>query len=289
MLNAGDIVGITACSDPILISAAAEIQTLCEVLTGFGLTPLLSSCLYGGTSAERAAALHALYQNADVKMIFDVSGGDLAGELPDLLDYRLIAKNKKPLVGYSDLTCILNAVFAKTGSEGLLWQAKNLVCRDAERQKQLFQETFLSGGDAFFQPKVQFLRGSRMEGTLIGGNIRCFLKLAGTPYLPSFEGKILLLEAFGGGPNQLRSMFCQLRQMGAFEKIAGVLLGTFTWMEENRITPAAEELFLETAKSMSFPVARTGDIGHADSALMLPVGGKLSLTTSGAMISTRAS
>ena len=72
-----------------------------------------------------------------------------------------------------------------------------------------------------------------MEGILLGGNLRCFLKLAGTPYFPDLDGKLLFLESLGGGPELIASLLAQLSQLGVFQKIAGLLLGTFTELSKN--------------------------------------------------------
>ena len=67
----------------------------------------------------------------------------------------------------------------------------------------------------------------------MGGNIRCFLKLAGTPYMPDTRGKILFLESNGGDRHRTAAAFSQLRQMGVFDEIAGLLLGTFTALDRD--------------------------------------------------------
>ena len=108
-----------------------------------------------------------------------------------------------------------------------------------------------------------------MEGIVAGGNIRCFLKLAGTPYFPDLEGKILLLEALGGQEGQMLTYLSQLQQLGAFEKVRGILLGTFTRMESRGqlmyplLKPFISELL---------PVARTWMIGHGTDAKAIRVG-----------------
>ncbi len=60
--------------------------------------------------------------------------------------------------------------------------------------------------------------------------IRCFLKLAGTEYMPDFTDKILLLESYSGTVAKMETYLCRLEQLGAFKKAAGILLGTFTEM-----------------------------------------------------------
>ena len=111
-----------------------------------------------------------------------------------------------------------------------------------------------------------------MEGTLVGGNVRCLLKLAGTPYFPDMHGRILLLEALGGEREQLITYFSQLRQMGVFEQVNGVLLGTFTKMEEKQLRPTAGELLLRYAPA-SLPVAKTALVGHGADSRGVIIGG----------------
>lgn len=107
----------------------------------------------------------------------------------------------------------------------------------------------------------QFINKNSMEGRILGGNMRCFLKLAGTKFWPAMEDKILLLEASGGEAAQMASCLAQLRQIGVFEQIRGILLGTFLSMEENSCRPSIEELVTEYTEG-KIPVARTAQIGH---------------------------
>ena len=102
-----------------------------------------------------------------------------------------------------------------------------------------------------------------MEGVLIGGNIRCFLKLAGTEYFPDTSGKIILLEANSGNKHRIAAYMSQLEQMGVFSNAAGVLLGTFTELDSVDTKLSAELLKIFCR---DIPIAKTQYIGHgADS------------------------
>lgn len=110
-----------------------------------------------------------------------------------------------------------------------------------------------------------------MEGVMIGGNIRCFLKLAGTDFQPDFRGKILLLEAMGGGVPQMVTFLSQLKMMHAFEQINGILLGTFSQMERDQLTPDMPQLVRQAA-GPDLPIAKTPYIGHGTDAHAAVIG-----------------
>ena len=111
---------------------------------------------------------------------------------------------------------------------------------------------------------------------MIGGNIRCLLKLAGTEYWPDMNEKILLLEALGGDVPKMAAYLSQLNQLHVFDQINGILLGTFTEMEKNRFSPAVEELVKQYVKD-GFPIAKTGEIGHAKDAKAAVIGKRILL------------
>ena len=283
MLKPGDKIALVACSNGLPLSEKEKLDTLSERLISCGLVPVWSDHIYqthsvfSATAKERAQALMNFYGDADIKGIFDLSGGDLANGLLEFLDYDFIQKHPKPFWGYSDLTTVINALYTKTGAVSCLYQLKNLVRDTSGNQLADFRRTVLEGYDDLYGIHWQPVQGSQMEGTVIGGNVRCFLKLAGTPYLPEFENKLLFLESYGGGAAQMTTYFYQLRQLGAFEKINGLLLGTFTKMEEQQETPTAVELALQIIDNPHLPVAKTQQVGHQRTSKCLMIGAKYKL------------
>ena len=115
-----------------------------------------------------------------------------------------------------------------------------------------------------------------MKGVVVGGNIRCFLKLAGTRYFPDLAGKILLLEANGGEAPLMTSFLAQLKQIGAFDKVNGILLGTFTAMERGDCRPDIVTLVKE-ACGPDMPVAKTAEIGHGGNSKAIVIGREIAL------------
>lgn len=116
-----------------------------------------------------------------------------------------------------------------------------------------------------------------MEGVVVGGNVRCFLKLAGTAYFPDLADKILLLESLGGTVAHMLTYFSQLKQLGAFEQVRGILLGTFTQMEREKCKPDVWTL-LRRFVDPALPVGRTDFVGHGTDSKAVLVGAYRSFT-----------
>ena len=281
VFHPGDHVGITVCSNGLKREQKKEIERLRQCLNEMGLIPVFSDLLYethsvfSGSGKERAQELMHFFEDDKIKAIFDISGGDLANQLLEYLDYEKLKQAGKPFFGYSDLTVLLNGIYAKTGSRTCLYQIRNLIRKDEKEQKQRFKETFFEGGSSLFQSEWKFLQGEEIKGNVAGGNIRCFLKLAGTPYFPDLTDKVLFLESLGGEEAVMTSLLTQLRQLGVFQKVCGILLGTFTKMQQMQREASIEELVEKIIDDPKMPIAKTEQIGHGSDSRCLMIGGHI--------------
>lgn len=269
-------VGIVACSNGLKPEFKNQNEELFNYLNSIGSKVVLSRCIYekngvfSGTGKERASELMRMFKNPDIEEIYDISGGDLANQILDELDYTAIMNSRAIFWGYSDLTTIINAIYSKTGKSSVLYQVKNLVSgNDVETQRYRFENR-----KELFQPSFIMVQGKSMEGIVVGGNIRCFLKLAGTKYFPDLRNKLLLLEAYGGEVPQMTTYLAQLRQIGAFEQIKGILLGTFSKMEKNNSKPDMVSLVKEFV-GQAIPIAKTQEIGHGSDSKAIIIGERL--------------
>lgn len=275
-INPGDKIGIVCCSNGWKREKNKQIR-LQEVLLNIPLTPVFSPYIFernsveSGSAEERAQALMDFYRDDSIKAVFDISGGDIANGILPYLDYDVIARSDKLFWGYSDLTTIINAIYTKTGRASVLYQICNLLYEHEEERQKNVRDAVFGNEETLFAFPYEFLQGERMEGVVAGGNVRCFLKLAGTPYFPDLKDKILLLESMGGTVAQMLTYFSQLQQIGAFDKVRGILLGTFTQMEQERCRPDVWTL-LQRFISPELPVVRTAYIGHGTDSKAVLVG-----------------
>ncbi len=292
-LSAKKKVALVCCSNGLSAQVEHQIHELVRNLRDMELDPILSPCIYAadtiaaGTALQRAEILMQYYRDPEISAIYDISGGDIANEILPLLDYEVIAKSDKLFWGYSDLTTVINAIYAKTGIPSVLYQVKNIAKDSTGEQARAFQAfvdaTYTRKYDgaygesmALFQFPYEWIQGERLEGIVVGGNIRCLLKLAGTPYWPDMTGKILLLEARSGGVAQMTTYLSQLQQMGVFEQVRGILLGTFTQMEREQAQPDMMELVRRFVGDC-MPIAKTAWIGHGADAKAIVIGEEICL------------
>ena len=282
MFKCGDKIGIVCCSNGQKTTYAEKIKRLENTLINIGLQPVFSDYIYekesifSGIAKERANALMNFYKDDEIKGIFDISGGDVANGILSYLDYDVIANSSKMFWGYSDLTTVINAIYKKTGKASVLYQIRNLIYEHKEEQIADFINTAMHNGTNLFDINYKFIQQSKMRGIVVGGNIRCFLKLAGTEYMPELNDKILLLESFGGTVAKMETYLCQLKQIGAFDKVAGIILGTFTEMDREKYIPTIETLVKRTV-GQDLPIVVTRNIGHGTDSKGMIIGKEIYL------------
>ena len=242
---------IVACSNAQQSKYRPQIGELITFLQSIGIETELSECIYSddsvfsGTPGDRGAQLMKMFRTPEIEEIYDISGGDVANQILDELDYKVIAASKAIFWGYSDLSTVINAIYTMTGKESVLYQVKNMVRGDYTA---LQRERFRSR-KGLFEPSFSFIQKNAMKGVVVGGNIRCFLKLAGTRYFPDLQDKILF---------------------------NGVLLGTFTTMEQKRCEPDIVTLVKEIC-GREMPIAKTAEVGHGDDSKAIVIGREIEL------------
>lgn len=267
---------LVGCSNPLKEAYLPIVDQLAKILEDRGLEVVVSQFLTDdtliGRGGKRARELESFFLDPEMGHIFDISGGDLANTVLGYLDLDQIKDSQAVFYGYSDLTTILTAL-AKNGNQAVNFQLRNcLVNKDL--LKSGYFDRLLAGKEAakeLDELEVTFVRGSEMAGPVYGGNLRCLLKLAGTPYWPDFTGSILLLEAYRGQPELVASLLEQCRETGIFNQISGVLLGTFSELDKLKDSQLPEEILLDLLPT-NLPIAKTEFIGHRPDAKAIRLG-----------------
>lgn len=267
---------LVGCSNSLKVAYRPVVDQLVKILEDRELEVVVSQFLTDdtliGRGEKRARELESFFLDPEMGHIFDISGGDLANTVLGHLDLDQIKDSQAVFYGYSDLTTILTAL-AKNGNKAVNFQLRNcLVNKDL--LKSGYFDRLLAGKEAakeLDELEATFARGKEMAGPVYGGNLRCLLKLAGTPYWPDFAGSILLLEAYRGKPELVASLLEQCRETGIFNQISGVLLGTFSELDKLKESQLPEEILLDLLPA-NVSIAKTEFIGHRPDAKAIRLG-----------------
>jgi len=224
-----------------------------------------------------------MFADPAVRAIICAQGGDTANTPLPLIDWDSIRQNPKIFLGLSDITVLLNAIYHKTGlitfhGNDILWGFGNNLT-DYEQQE--FTRILIQGEIGHYPPNQgrKTIRGGKTQGKLLGGNLRCLLKLSGTSNWPDFTDSILFIEAYEISPKACHHAFHQLLQMGVFDKVCGVLVGYIDSMQRsNQPRPWMEDILLEVTQQYAFPIMKINDFGHNCPNTILPVGGEVSMS-----------
>lgn len=271
-LKHGDAVALVCNSNPQL--KKEPIEQLIGILKNLGLQVVTSPLLFDTSTrntTEKAGILQQYFEDPMIRAIFDVSGGDRGNSILSSLDYSVLKKNPTPFFGYSDLSTVLNSLISQTDQSVELFQIKTLIWDKTGGQIKRFKETFFEQKDSLYQTDWEWIQGTSMSGELVGGNLRCFLKLSGTQYQPDLTDKLLFLEALGGEVDAVFSMLHQLKQQPNFSKVKGLLLGEFTTYEKECDYPLTQ-LVQDVIEDEQLPIIKTSQIGHNITSSALTLG-----------------
>ncbi|CAN5852961.1 LD-carboxypeptidase [soil metagenome] len=290
-LSPGDTVGLVAPASATFQSVDVAIAR--ESLEGLGLKVRIGEHVLArhgylsGTDKDRAADINRFFADGSVRAVLPIRGGWGSGRVLPHLDFDVIRRNPKVVLGYSDITALHLAIHARTGlvtfhgPNGLgRWDAWSVdylkrVLFDAEAVT-FENPKGLSDKNALTQieHRVQTIKAGTARGRLIGGNLTVMTAILGSPYVPSTEGSILFLEDVGEDLYRIDRMFTQLKLAGVLDRIRGFVFGTCAECGpgEGFASLTLEEIFADHIKPLGVPAWFGAMIGHQTPQWTVPVG-----------------
>jgi muramoyltetrapeptide carboxypeptidase len=292
VLLPGDTVGLitpsTYVSDPDRLVAAER------TVKYFGLKAKIAPNVrrrqgyLGGTIEERLADLHQMFADPEVKAVFPIRGGYGSAQLLDRIDYDLIRRNPKILMGYSDITALHLAIHKRTGL--VTFHGPVTVSSFSEYTQNYFRRALFDNtplGTLTNPPEsnplrpdhtLRAVRPGRARGPLTGGNLSLICALMGTPFEIETRGRILFIEDVGEQPYAIDRMLTQLRLAGKLEQAAGIIFGECNECRPRAFQPSFDstlslgEVVDQILGGLRIPVLSGLTIGHTDDQLTLPLG-----------------
>lgn len=253
---------------------------------------------------SRVADIHEAFADKSVDAIITAIGGYNANQLVDFLDYDLIKANPKLLCGFSDITALSLAIYAKTGlvtysgphfssfgmQQGFEHSLEYFIkaCIKQEPFELIPSEQW--SDDLWFldQEKREFIANDgpwilnnvegEFEGCIIGTHMRCLNAYQGTQFWPGLKNSILFLEEDEEvGKLLFDRQLLSLAQQADFSGVKAIVIGRF-----QKASEITRDLLIQIVKTKAaltnIPVIANIDFGHTTPITTLPIGGKARIT-----------
>ena len=292
-LKKEDKIGIVAPSNFIKKGQKALLKDAVGVIKNFNFEVELGKYVfdvdkYGVSAGEpqnRAEDINRFFTDDSINAIWCMKGGECANEVLEFLDFELIKRNPKIFIGMSDNSVLLNSIYQKTGL--VTFYGPDLKVGDKEEyfDSKYSQEEFIGRlvkgriGEINKVSQWRCVRKGSAKGKILGGHLRCFLKLAGTEYFPDLVGGILCLEGNYLVKSEAIHLLTYLKHLGVFEKISGAVVGFIYGYEKEKQYDKDghriyfEDLLFDYSKDYSFPILKICEFGHKCPSTFLPIGG----------------
>ena len=245
-----------------------------------------------GTDEQRLEDLHDMFADDEVDGIWCIRGGYGVGRILPKINYKLIRKNPKVLIGYSDITALLLAIYQKSGLIGFhgpiaaaTWtdytikHIKGVLMNPTKSYNIEYADENDAIEDVSYRTKV--IKSGKAKGELTGGNLSLLVAMAGTDFKWKVKNKIVFIEDIGEKPYRIDRMLTQLLQSSDLDKAAGIVLGVFEGCQakESDRSLSLMETFEDRLGHLDMPIIYGLSFGHISNNITLPVGVEAEMDT----------
>ena len=288
-ISKGDTIGLVAPAGPLNKKSNFTAGVRFLEKKGFRVkynSHLLNTRGYlAGSDQERADAFNSLWADPEVKALVAARGGYGCLRLLDMINMRQIRRNPKILIGFSDLTVLLAAIYKKTG---LVTYHGPMVTTLAtiDKKSQTSFLNILAGKppDLISPAGLEILKKGKAEGILLGGNLTTLVHMIATPYEIPWSQVILFLEDIGESPYRLDRLLTHLNRAGRLQKIKGLILGTFSDEDKketkNEWQVSVNKRVFELLHHQNIPIWANFPVGHSGKNLTMPMGAPVTMDSS---------
>lgn len=289
-LRPGARIALVAPAGPLLErDDRVRARELCAGLGYEGVVMPHAGDAYGylaGRDDDRLADLNAALAAPDVDAVWCLRGGNGMNRIVHRVDFAGFARHPKPVIGYSDITVLLLALWRTTGVVTFHGPIARTPMGTFQRWHFDRVLTDIAPAGPLGRPapkpdvlaptdgRVITIAPGAASGRLVGGNLTLLQALIGTPYFPDLSGAILFLEDVGEDVYRVDRMLAHLRLAGALRGLAGVAIGRFTDMDRATADGGLgfDEILHTYFGGLGIPVAAGFPFGHIDEQWTLPVG-----------------
>ncbi|MEA5618738.1 LD-carboxypeptidase [Cronbergia sp. UHCC 0137] len=298
-LKPGDGVGLISPASAVFLQE--EVDIVVDAVRGLGLVPYLAPHLrdrYGylaGKDQDRAADVTNFFADPKIAALIPMRGGWGCSRILPYLDYQIIRKNPKIIVGFSDITALLLGIYAQTGL--ITFHGPNGLTSWKPEPTEFFRRVLFNGEKVTFENqkdsgdanrlmqvknRIQTINPGKARGRLIGGNLSVLSGIVGSPYVPNLKGAILFLEDINENIYRIDRLMTHLKLAGVFQQLGGFIFG-----QCRQCSPDAdygsltlEEVVWDHIQPLGIPAWFGAEIGHIERMFTLPIGAEVEIDAS---------
>jgi muramoyltetrapeptide carboxypeptidase len=279
-LSKGDTIGLIT---PGSYIEPEDIEFITNFLTSNGFKYKLGKHIFdrygylAGKDSDRAADVNIMFADRDIQAILTTRGGWGCNRILPLLDYNLIRHNPKIIMGYSDITALLLAIYTQTGlitfhgSVGISdWNQFSINYL----QKILLNREIVVFKNTLETPIITINSG-KIQGRLLGGNLSVITSMIGSIYLPNWRDTILFVEEIGEDIYRVDRMLTQLKLAGILAQISGFIFAQCTncsMGENNEPSLSLQQVLADHIQPLGIPAWYGSMIGHISNKFTVPIG-----------------
>ena len=292
-LRQGDKIGLIA---PASSFSRDGFLAGCDRLRQMGYEPVYSQNIFdrdiyfAGTAERRTHEFHEFWRRDDIAALICVRGGYGSNYLLEKLDYSMIAKRPKILLGCSDVTSLISAINDRTGLVGFHGPMVARDIADGTFDPSSWKNALESAANWSVPTSgVEVLRTGQAVGRLYGGCLSMLVASLGTPYEIQTDDAILFIEDIAEKPYRLDRMLVQLRLAGKLEKVRGFVFGEMLdCLPPQGETYTLQQVIMRVLAPYNVPIVYGLKSGHVSSGnVTLPIGVRAELKAEGADASLR--
>lgn len=280
-LKKGDLIGLTC---PAGYLSRPKAQACIATLQAWGFEVMVGHSVgrdqgnyFAGSIAERRDELQAMMDDPSIKAIVCGRGGYGTSPLLSQLDFKALRRHPKWIVGFSDITVLLAALYTRAGMaaiHGPMANAFNEKSKEGLAALASLRALLLGKKMHYTTAPHRLNQLGRAQGRLVGGNLAMVTHLLGSKEAWPMKGAILFLEDIGEHLYKIDRMLLQLERAGLFQHLAGLVLGQFTDAEDTTrpFGKDLDTLLAERLQGQGFPICFGFPVGHVVHNLALPTG-----------------
>jgi muramoyltetrapeptide carboxypeptidase len=292
-LQKGDVIGVTS---PAGFISVEEIQPAMQVMQGWGYQIKVGATIgkkdftFGGTDEERLQDFQSMLDDPQVNAIMCARGGYGSIRIVDQINWTTFKKHPKWVIGFSDITVLHSHIHANCGAASIHSKMTNSFPEEWTNAEPIQLATIesinfaLTGKPMFYEAMSQVQnKPGKVEGILIGGNLKTIETLSCSRSDISTNGKILFVEDTGEYLYSIDRMFWNLKRTGKLQQLKGLIVGGFRIKADDpgeEFGRTLQEIVLEKIKDCNYPVCFDFPVGHQKNNFALKCGVKHQLDVS---------